>query len=123
MPPAIESEGLTRRFGARIAVDAVSLQVPEGSVYGFLGRNGAGKTTLIKLVLGLLRPDGGQVRVRRLNGRECARLMGVGDDYILPSSESAALKLMGDAVAVPVVRALTEGLLLPSLGRGALKAA
>jgi ABC-2 type transport system ATP-binding protein len=67
MPPAIESEGLTRRFGARIAVDAVSLQVPEGSVYGFLGRNGAGKTTLIKLVLGLLRPHGGQVRVRGID--------------------------------------------------------
>ena len=41
--------------------------------------------------------------------------MGVSNDYHLPSSESAALKLMGDAVAVPVVRALTEGLLLPAL--------
>ncbi|OGN49283.1 MAG: DNA (cytosine-5-)-methyltransferase [Caulobacterales bacterium RIFOXYB1_FULL_67_16] len=59
--------------------------------------------------------DGGQARVRRLTGREAARLMGVPDDYRLPSSESAALKLMGDAVAVPVVRALTEGLLLPAL--------
>ena len=67
MPSAIESEGLTRRFGAHIAIDSVSLQVPEGSVYGFLGRNGAGKTTLIKLVLGLLRPDGGQVRVRGID--------------------------------------------------------
>ena len=59
--------------------------------------------------------DGGRARVRRLSGREAARLMGVPDDYRLPSSESAALKLMGDAVAVPVVRALTEGLLLPAL--------
>ncbi|WP_292224227.1 DNA cytosine methyltransferase, partial [Brevundimonas sp.] len=59
--------------------------------------------------------DGGQVRVRRLTGREAARLMGVSDDYQLPKSQSAALKLMGDAVAVPVVRALTEGLLLPAL--------
>lgn len=67
--------------------------------------------------------DGGEARARRLTGRECARLMGVGDDYVLPSSESAALKLMGDAVAVPVVRALTEGLLLPALGRGAEQAA
>ena len=65
----------------------------------------------------------GAVRARRLTGRECARLMGVGDDYVLPSSESAALKLMGDAVAVPVVRALTEGLLSPALGDGAERAA
>jgi DNA (cytosine-5)-methyltransferase 1 len=59
--------------------------------------------------------DRGGARVRRLTGREAARLMGVSDDYRLPSSESAALKLMGDAVAVPVVRALAEGLLLPAL--------
>jgi DNA (cytosine-5)-methyltransferase 1 len=59
--------------------------------------------------------DQGRARVRRLTGREAARLMGVSDDYLIPSSESAALKLMGDAVAVPVVRALTEGLLIPAL--------
>lgn len=59
--------------------------------------------------------DQGRARVRRLTGREAARLMGVSDDYRLPSSESAALKLMGDAVAVPVVRALAEGLLEPAL--------
>lgn len=67
--------------------------------------------------------EGGGVRARRLTARECARLMGVGDGYVLPPSESAALKLMGDAVAVPVVRALSEGLLLPALGRGAARAA
>lgn len=64
MPFAIETVQLSRRFGARLALDAVSLQVPEACVYGFLGRNGAGKTTLIKLLLGLLRPDGGQVLIR-----------------------------------------------------------
>lgn len=67
--------------------------------------------------------EGGRVRVRRLTGREAARLMGVGEDYILPSSESAALKLMGDAVAVPVVRALSEGLLWPALGSAGRRAA
>ncbi|MBX3476954.1 MAG: DNA cytosine methyltransferase [Brevundimonas sp.] len=56
----------------------------------------------------------GETRVRRLTGRECARLMGLPKDYALPASETAALKLMGDAVAVPVVRALTEGLLRPA---------
>ena len=59
--------------------------------------------------------DQGRARVRRLTGREAARLMGLAEDYRLPASESAALKLMGDAVAVPVVRALAEGLLLPAL--------
>jgi ABC-type multidrug transport system ATPase subunit len=59
MPPAIQTLGLTRRFGPRTAVDDVSLTVPARSIYGFLGRNGAGKTTTIKLLLGLLRPDAG----------------------------------------------------------------
>jgi lantibiotic transport system ATP-binding protein len=63
MPAAIETEGLTRRFGAFLAVDAVSMTVPERSVYGFLGRNGAGKTTTLKMVLGLIRPTAGAVRV------------------------------------------------------------
>lgn len=59
--------------------------------------------------------DNGQARVRRLTGREAARLMGVGEAYQLPASESAALKLMGDAVAVPVVRALCQALLRPAM--------
>lgn len=59
--------------------------------------------------------EDGRVRARRLTGREAARLMGVADGYVLPGSESAALKLMGDAVAVPVVRALSDQLLLPAL--------
>jgi ABC-type multidrug transport system ATPase subunit len=61
--PAIETDRLTRRFGPRLAVDAVSLTVPARSIYGFLGRNGAGKTTTIKLLLGLLRADAGTVRI------------------------------------------------------------
>lgn len=58
--------------------------------------------------------DSGRLRARRLTGREAARLMGLPDTYRLPKSETAALKLMGDAVAVPVVRHLSEGLLLPA---------
>jgi ABC-2 type transport system ATP-binding protein len=63
MPAAIETLDLTRRFGARTALDGVSLTVPERSIYGFLGRNGAGKTTTIKLLLGLLRADAGHARI------------------------------------------------------------
>ena len=63
MVAAIETEGLTRRFGKHRAVDAVSLTVPERAVYGFLGRNGAGKTTTLKMLLGLLKPTAGSVRI------------------------------------------------------------
>jgi len=59
----IETVGLTRRFGSRLAVDGVSLSVLARSVYGFLGRNGAGKTTTVKLLLGLLKPDAGEIRI------------------------------------------------------------
>lgn len=63
MHAALQTLGLSRRFGGRLAVDAVSMTVPARSIYGFLGHNGAGKTTTIKLLLGLLRPDAGSVRV------------------------------------------------------------
>jgi ABC-type multidrug transport system ATPase subunit len=64
---AIETEALTRQFGRRTAVDAVSLTVPEGAVYGFLGRNGAGKTTTLKMLLGLLKPTTGVARIAGLD--------------------------------------------------------
>jgi len=63
MPPTIETQGLTRRFGRHLAVDAVSMTVPERAVYGFLGRNGAGKTTTLKMLLGLIHPSGGTARI------------------------------------------------------------
>ena len=63
MASAIETEGLTRRFGGVEAVSGVDLVVPERSVFGFLGRNGAGKTTTIRLLLGLLRPTSGSARI------------------------------------------------------------
>ena len=66
--------------------------------------------------------DKGRARVRRLTGREAARLMGLPDSYVLPASEVAALKLMGDAVAVPVVRALADQILRPLLD-GAVRTA
>ena len=60
VPPAILTEALTKRFGARTVVDRVSLEVPAGTVFGFLGPNGAGKTTTIGMLLGLVRPDAGR---------------------------------------------------------------
>jgi ABC-2 type transport system ATP-binding protein len=61
--PAIETSGLTKRFGERIAVDAVELRVPRGSAFGFLGPNGAGKTTLIRMLLGLTGANAGTMSV------------------------------------------------------------
>src|ERR1043165_7756900 len=59
----IRIEALSRKFGARLALDNVSLEVPRGCVFGLVGENGAGKTTLLKHVLGLLRAESGSVRV------------------------------------------------------------
>ena len=59
----ITVDRLSRRFGAKLALDGVNLNVPRGSVFGLVGANGAGKTTLIKHLLGLYRPQAGSVRV------------------------------------------------------------
>ena len=60
---AIETHGLTKRFGAQAAVDGIDLVVPPGAVYGFLGPNGSGKTTTIRMLLGLVRASAGSARV------------------------------------------------------------
>ena len=60
---AITCEGLTKRFGSVVAVDELDLAVSSGQVYGFLGPNGAGKTTTIRMLLGLVTPSGGQIRL------------------------------------------------------------
>ena len=60
---AIETNGLTKRFGDVTAVDSVDLRVGVGEIYGFLGLNGAGKTTTIRALLGMIRPSEGNVRV------------------------------------------------------------
>ncbi len=61
--PALELKGLTKRFGTFSAVEDLSLEVRQGDVYGFLGPNGSGKSTTIRMILGLIRPTSGEVRV------------------------------------------------------------
>jgi ABC-2 type transport system ATP-binding protein len=61
--PAIETRGLVKRYGELTAVDHVDLTVRAGDVYGYLGPNGAGKTTSLRMMLGLIRPDEGNVRL------------------------------------------------------------
>ena len=63
MTRAIETTGLTRRFGNFYAVDGLDLQVERGKFYGFLGPNGAGKSTTIKMLTGLLAPTSGSMRI------------------------------------------------------------
>ena len=65
--PVIAVDGLTRRFGDVVAVDGLTLEIDPGEVFGFLGHNGAGKTTTVRLLNGLLAPDGGTARVLDLD--------------------------------------------------------
>jgi ABC-2 type transport system ATP-binding protein len=82
----IETHGLTKRFGARTALDGVDLRVPRGSAFGFLGPNGAGKTTMIRVLLGLTHATAGSMRVL---GRP------------VPAERAAALSRVGAIVEEP----------------------
>lgn len=64
---AILTEGLSKSFGEQVAVRELNLKIQAGAVYGFLGRNGAGKTTTMRMLLGLVRPTKGSVRVLGLD--------------------------------------------------------
>jgi ABC-2 type transport system ATP-binding protein len=83
---AVETTGLTKRFGARTAIEGIDLRVPSGSAFGFLGPNGAGKTTMIRTLLGLTRPNAGSIR-----------LLG----YPCPTERSQALRRVGAIVEEP----------------------
>ena len=78
--PAIETIALTKRFGERVAVDAVNLTVPAGTAFGFLGHNGAGKTTLIRTLLGLTTASSGEMQMlgHRLPAERATALARVG---------------------------------------------
>ncbi len=83
---AVETHGLTKRFGDKLAVNGVELLVPRGCAFGYLGPNGAGKTTLIRVLLGLTRADGGTMS-----------LLG----FPVPSQRAAALARVGAIVDEP----------------------
>ena len=59
----ISTKSITKYFGATAALDTISIQVNQGEIYGFLGLNGAGKTTLIRVLLGMIKPDTGNVNL------------------------------------------------------------
>jgi ABC-2 type transport system ATP-binding protein len=68
--PAIELSGIRKGFSARPVLDCLNLRVPQGATYAFLGRNGAGKTTTIRMLMGLLRPDLGSIRVQGMDPQQ-----------------------------------------------------
>ena len=60
---AITAQGLSRRFGRKLAVDGINLTVPRAQIFGFLGPNGSGKSTTIRMLCGLLEPSAGHCNV------------------------------------------------------------
>jgi ABC-2 type transport system ATP-binding protein len=84
--PAIETTGLTKRFGERTALDGIDLQVPRGCAFGFLGPNGAGKTTIIRTLLGLTHASAGTMH-----------MLG----YPVPAERAQALQRVGAIVEEP----------------------
>lgn len=84
--PALSLLGLAKRFGDKIAVDGISLDVPAGSFYGVVGPNGAGKTTTLSMATGLLRPDFGTALVHGVDvwqhPLEAKKLMGILPDGV-----------------------------------------
>ena len=81
---AVKTEGLSKRFGNFEAVHELSIHIPAGTVYGFLGRNGAGKTTTMKMLMGLIRPTKGSFLV-----------------FGRPFDRKATLPLMGSLIERP----------------------
>jgi len=81
----IETGALCRRFGDKLVVQDLNLEVPAGSVYGFLGPNGAGKTTTIRMLLGLLRPSGGNISLFGRPAEERTQLARIGALVEAPS--------------------------------------
>jgi ABC-2 type transport system ATP-binding protein len=86
MSYVVETTGLTKRFGERVAVDHVDLKIPAGSAFGYLGPNGAGKTTLIRMLLGLTSIGAGEIR-----------LLG----HSIPAGRAEALARVGAIVEEP----------------------
>jgi ABC-2 type transport system ATP-binding protein len=96
----IETRQLTKRFDKRTAVDGLDIQIPSGSVVGFVGVNGAGKTTTMRMLMGHLHPTGGEVEVlgedpRRHNEKQRQRVAYVSENMNLPGwlTPEGAVKL------------------------------
>lgn len=78
----LATRDLRRSFGRRVVIDSLDLNVPEGKVYGFLGRNGSGKTTTIRCLLGILRPNSGTIRYGDITAKQTTTAMKRGIGYV-----------------------------------------
>jgi len=96
----IEAKELTRYYGTKRGVRDLDLEVPEGSILGLLGENGSGKTTALKLAMGMLVPDRGEVRT-----------LGI-DPVRMAPPVRARIGWLSDALAVPARMSLTEAMAL-----------
>jgi ABC-type multidrug transport system ATPase subunit len=91
----VTTVGLTRRFGTQVAVNDVGLAVPRGAIYGFLGPNGSGKTTTIRMLLGLITPHAGSIRLL---------------DQPMPAAAGAILPRVGALIEGPAFHPYLSGL-------------
>lgn len=89
MESVLETSALTKRYRGFTALDSLTMRVPKGAIYGFVGRNGAGKTTLIRLICGLQEPTGGSFTlygVRNTDARICRSRRRMGAVVETPSA-------------------------------------
>jgi ABC-2 type transport system ATP-binding protein len=91
----VEAHAVSRRFGERVALDAVSLTVGEGRIEALLGPNGAGKTTLVRALTGLVKPDAGEARVLGVDTWECPRELRARMGLVPSGDRSLYLRISG----------------------------
>src|ERR1700733_2846860 len=101
---ALEACEITKRYGSRLVLDRASLSVAAGESIAIIGENGAGKSTLLRICAGLIRPDGGEVKVRGRLGY-CPQQPGLFD--LLSADEHLAL--LAPALGIPRAQAIAEG--------------
>jgi ABC-2 type transport system ATP-binding protein len=103
----LELKGLTRRYGDLVALDDLSFTVAEGQMFGFVGSNGAGKTTAMRIILGVLESDAGQVRwFRPMTDRMSKRVGHMAQDhgqtFLQQYGGACSRRQVGSAAAVAV---------------------
>ncbi|MCR4405026.1 MAG: ATP-binding cassette domain-containing protein [Candidatus Acetothermia bacterium] len=111
---AIAVQGLTKRYGEVVAVDRISFSVGEGELFGFLGPNGAGKTTTVRILTGIIRPDGGLARIKGFpaGSLKAKQLAGVVPEMANPYNDLSGwenLMLMASLYGVPRRAASARG--------------
>ena len=112
---AIELDNVSKSFGPVRAVDGLSVQVPQGCVYGFLGPNGAGKTTTLRMLMDIIRPDSGSIRLlgepASSSGRERVGYMPEERGLYRKMTVTAVLNYFGSLKGVPAgqIRRCGEG--------------